>query len=193
MLVITADVHERASRIPLILGELGVQVDVRALARGDYIVGPATVVERKAVGDLHDSIETGRFWNQIGKLRSTGHSPVLLIEGPSLFRGPIANDAIRGVCLSVTDLGIAIVRTEDARDTAAWLYSLASRRREGAVRDRPVYAQRPQSMPRTPPEAALAAAPGISGITARTILERFGSLRQLCEAAPEDLQELPGV
>jgi DNA excision repair protein ERCC-4 len=193
MLLVTADVHERTSGVPELLGELGVLVDMRPLARGDYILGPETVLERKTVIGLHRSVQEGRFWNQMGKLRSAGASPVLLIEGRSVFDGPVANDGIRGLCLAVADLGITIIRSEDLDDTAAWLFRIACRRRDGAVRDRPVYAQKERSNVVSPAEAALAAAPGVSTVTAKTVLERFGSLRNLCAADLHDLQSLPGV
>jgi len=192
MLLVTADVHERASRVPLVLAEMGVLVELRALPRGDYVVGPSTVVERKTVIGLHRSIQERRFWRQMGKLREAGNSPVLLIEGQSVFGGPVANDGIRGVCLAVADLGVTIIRSEGPRDTAAWLYRLAARRRDGAVRDRPVYAQRRKSDDVSPAEAALSAAPGVSSVTARAVLKRFGSIRNLCEANVEDLKSLQG-
>jgi ERCC4-type nuclease len=193
MLMITADVHERASRIPSLLESLGAQVEIRALTRGDYVVGPGTVVERKTVRDLHLSIINGRFWHQMRKIRAAGNSPYLVIEGLSVFGGPVRNNGVRGTCLAVSDLGIAIVRTQDAPDTAAWLYQLAVRRQEGSFRVRPPYAHLPRSADISPVEAALAAAPDVSVITARKILATFGSLRQVCEASVDDLLSIPGV
>lgn len=193
MLSIVADVHERASGVPQLLRELGARVDTRALTRGDYVVGPETIVERKSVGDLHSTIEAGRFWSQMRAVRAAGRWPYLLIEGPSLYRGRVLASSVRSLCLAVSDLGITIIRTEDTRDTARWLTALASRRQDGAIRDRPIYAQRPQSADLSPTEAALACAPGVSVETARTVLSRFGSLRQVSEASLDDLQALPGV
>jgi ERCC4-type nuclease len=161
VLVITADVHERSSGVPELLEALGAHVEVRALTRGDYILGPETVVERKTVNDLHLSIAAGRFWYQMRKIRAAGRWPYLVIEGPSVFRGRVPPNGVRGLCLAVTDLGVAIIRTEHARDTAAWLLKLASRRCQGAIRDRPAYAQLPRSVTAPPPQAALAAAPGV--------------------------------
>ena len=193
MLVITADVHERASGVPQMLEALGARVDVRALTRGDYVAGPETVVERKTVADLHTSIATGRFWHQMSKIRSAGRWPYLILEGPSVFRGGIPPNGIRGLCPAVSDLGVTIIRTEQAEDTAEWLFRLASRRRDGIVRDRPVYAQRPRSAETSPAEAALACAPNVSRVTARTVIRHFGSLRHVADASIEDLQALPGV
>jgi len=193
VLVITADVHERASGVPQMLEALGARVEVRALTRGDYVAGPETVVERKTVADLHISIAAGRFWHQMRRIRTAGRWPYLLIEGSSVFRGGVPPNGIRGLCLAVSDLGVTIIRTEHAEDTAEWLFRLAARRRDGAVRDRPVYAQRPKSADTPPAEAALACAPHVSVVTARTVMRHFGSLRQVAAASRDDLQTLPGV
>ena len=75
------------------LEALGAQVEVRALTRGDYVVGPEAVVERKTVADLHASIATGRFWHQMRKIRDAGRWPYLVIEGPSVFNGPFPQAA----------------------------------------------------------------------------------------------------
>jgi Fanconi anemia group M protein len=127
------------------------------------------------------------------KIRAAGRWPYLLIEGLSVHRGPVPANSVRSLCLAVADLGITIIRTEDEQDTAEWLCRLAIRRRDAAIRDRPVYAQRPQSTKVSPAEAALTSAPGVSAQTARTVLARFGSLRAVSEASVGDLQALPGV
>jgi ERCC4-type nuclease len=193
MSLIVADVHEQASGVPRLLRALGAHVDTRTLTRGDYVVGPETIVERKTVGDLHTTIEAGRFWSQMRKIRAAGRWPYLLIEGLSVYRGRVPANSVRSLCLAVADLGITIIRTEDAQDTAEWLCRLAIRRRDAALRDRPVYDQRPKSLTVSPTEAALATAPGVSVETARTVLARFGSLREVSEASVGELQALPGV
>jgi DNA excision repair protein ERCC-4 len=169
VLTITADVHERASRVPEILKELGVCVELDSLSRGDYKIGEQTVVERKTVDDLHLSIVRGRFWPQIHKVRAA-RWPYLLIEGASVLSGPVPANSIRGLCLAVNDLGVTIIRTEDAADSAKWLVRIAARRLDGVIRDRPIYAQRPKSTMVPPAEAAQACAQGVSVETARVIL-----------------------
>lgn len=193
MVAITAGVHERPSRIPSFLEALGAQVEIRGLTRGDYVVGPGTVVERKTVRDLHLSIMNARFWHQMRRIRSCGTSPYLVIEGGSVFAGPVRNSGVRGACLAVSDLGIAIIRTQDAPDTAEWLYRLAIRRIQRPTPPRRLYAYRPHSPRVSPGELALSAAPDVSVITARKILATFGSLRQVCEASIDELQAVPGV
>ena len=194
MLAITADVHEEASGVPRLLEQLGACVVRRQLEFGDYIVGAETVVERKSTLDLHTTIAAGRFWPQMGRLRAAASWPYLVIEGQRLWQGPIAADALRGLCLAASDLGIAVLRTDDADDTASWLHRLASRRQAGATRNRPGYAQRPKRSSRVAPaEQALASAPGVSVATARSLLQRFGSLKRVLDADLAEWQTVPGV
>ena len=187
---IVCDVHEIRSGVPAHLAGLGAEVEIRGLERGDYLVAVNALVERKTIPDLHSSIVKGRFWAQIAKIR-LARRPYLLLEGRSLYSGSIAEEAVRGLCVAVADLGVTIVRTENARDTAAWLIEIAA---GGApIRDRPVFAQRPQSTENAPAVTALAAAAGVSVETARAVLERFQTLLAVGQATIDDLRAVPGV
>jgi DNA excision repair protein ERCC-4 len=195
MLEIVADVHERASGIPSTLERLGARVTIRSLTRGDYVVGPGLVVERKTVVDLHLTVLRGRFWNQMYKLRGTSR-PFLLVEGRSLWLTSqgLPRDAVRGVLLTVSQLGVCVIRSEDAADSAAWMMRLAKRNLKTAAGERPVYAQRPQRHPRiTSAEQALAAVPGLSTVTARALLSHFGSLYAVVSATKEEHEAVVGV
>jgi ERCC4-type nuclease len=189
---ILADVHE-PQRVVEAIRKLGVAVAVGALEAGDYEVARGVVVERKSVLDLHESIRVGRFWSQVGKLRRTALRPYLLLEGRSLFEGPIRSEAIRGVVLAVLDLGIPVLGTTGIDDTALWLRRLAVRSQQTRPpARRPSYVQRPRS-PSPPAEAMLASVPGISVGTARALLARFGSIADLAQAGPEEWASVPGV
>ena len=86
---------------------------------------------------------------------------------------------------------MTIIRTETARDTAAWLVEIAA---GGApVRDRPVFAQRPQSTGDPPAVVALSSAPGVSVETARSVMRKFETVNAVCAATSDDLRAIPGV
>ena len=76
---IICDVHEVRSGVPADLARLGAELEIRSLARGDYVVAIDAIVERKAIADLHSSIVEGRFWAQMAKIR-LARRPYLLIE-----------------------------------------------------------------------------------------------------------------
>ena len=189
---ILVDVHE-PERVVEAIRKLGVAVAVGALEAGDYEVARGVVVERKSVLDLHESIRVGRLWPQLGRLMRTARPSYLLLEGRSLFDGPIRSESIRGVVLAVLDLGIPVLRTTGIDDTALWLRRLAVRSQQTRPpARRPSHAQRPRS-PSQPAEAMLASVPGISVETARALLARFGSIAGLAQAGPEEWAGVPGV
>jgi Fanconi anemia group M protein len=193
VVVVVADVREIPSGVPKRLEGLDVSVSRKRLQVGDYVVGSGAIVERKSVLDLQDSLIKGRLWIQIGRLREVAVWPYLLIEGASLDKGPISAEALRGLWLAVSDLGVVVLRSSDVRETALWLHRLAVRRQQPIERDRPAYTQRFVRARPHPAEAARAAAPGISVKTARALLDHFGSLNDVITANPAEWQSVAGV
>ncbi|MFN8223807.1 MAG: ERCC4 domain-containing protein [Gaiellales bacterium] len=193
---IVVDVQERRSGIPDLLAELGADVEVVSLPAGDYLLGDDTIVERKAVLDLHGAVSKGHLWGQLAKLRSSCAFPYLLVEGRSIDGGSrgIHPNAIRGACLAVIDQGIAILRSDDPRDSARWLHRLAVRcQREAPPAELPPHVARPEVPVETIAEAMLVAVPGISTITARVLLQHFGSPGGVAAASAEELLAVPGI
>ncbi len=65
---IVADEREKNSRVPNLLKLSGVFVDYKQLAVGDYIVSSETVIERKTIYDLINSVYDGRIFIQCSDL-----------------------------------------------------------------------------------------------------------------------------
>jgi ERCC4-type nuclease len=169
---------------------------VLALSAGDYAVGDDTLVERKAVLDLHSAVRRGYLWAQLAKLRAGCAFPYLLVEGRDIDGGGrgLHPNAIRGACLAVIDQGVALLRSVDQADSALWLHRLAVRcQREEPPAELPPLVPRPTLPPETVSEAMLAAVPGISTVTARALLERFGSLSGVASASADALLDVPGI
>jgi ERCC4-type nuclease len=164
---IVVDVHERRSGVPDALRDLGWEVQIKVLPTGDYAIDDLALIERKTVPELHLSLVRGRLWAE----------------------------AVRGLLITVDELGVTVIHAWDASDAAGWIARVAVRR-PGGVRnvDRPPYAQRAQrDANNPPPERALAAATGVSTVTARKLLQEFGSLRNVLLAEPHELQRVKGV
>jgi ERCC4-type nuclease len=188
------DIDERKCAVPGRLAGLGAVVRAARLAAGDYVVGPGTVVERKSMPDLHDSVLRGRFWGQLGKLRAASRFAYLLVEGDDLDDGPLRGNAIRGVLLATLEQRIRVLRSRDQDDSAVWIHRLAVRcQRSVGRRDRPLYAQGRRPASDDPGEAMLAAVPGISTDRARALLDRFGSVAGVAGADRRTLQEVAGI
>jgi len=78
---IVADEREKNSRVPNLLKLSGVFVDYKQLAVGDYIVSSETVIERKTIYDLINSVYDGRIFIQCSDLINYYAKPLIIIEG----------------------------------------------------------------------------------------------------------------
>jgi DNA excision repair protein ERCC-4 len=191
---ILADVRERASGVPDELRQLGVDVVEASLRSGDYVVSERCLIERKTLADLHRSIGDGRLWRQIGAMRRSEQWLYLIVEGSPHDRGTIFEETIRGALLAVSDLGVAVIRTRDQVDTAHWIRRIAIRRAKEGGPNRVPYAFRPnRDAVIDPAEQALAAATGISTVTAGRLLHYFGSLLNVLQASESELRSVVGV
>jgi len=65
---IIVDERERKSGIPNLLKKVGINMEIKTLPIGDYIVAPETVVERKSLHDFVSSVFDGRLFDQCLKM-----------------------------------------------------------------------------------------------------------------------------
>ena len=128
---IIVDEREKKSGIPTLLKAAGINIEMKMLPLGDFIVAPETVVERKTIPDLVSSIFDGRLFDQCTRLKEHFQNPIILMEGnvdeienitenPLVFYGALSSIAI--------DFKIPIIPTPDASHTAKLLVSLSSRK-----------------------------------------------------------------
>ena len=189
-LTILVDHRERVSGVADQLVRLGVSVELTVLEVGDYVVAEGVGVERKTVRDLHRCVSSRRLWRQVASLRTDFTRAYLVVEGDDIDHGSISPPGIRGCLLAVSDLGVALVTSRSPADTALWLVRMADRHQQS----------KPRRVARTLPHGAtptpvnvLASLPGISRSTARSLLERFGSIAAVATATRMDLMSVPGV
>ena len=128
---IIVDERERKSGIPELLKSVGLNVEMKTLPVGDYIVAPETIVERKSIRDLMSSVFDGRLFDQCSRLKEHFEHPIVLVEGnvdeieeitenPLIFYGALST--------VVLDFKIPVIPTPNATHTAKLLVSLCSRK-----------------------------------------------------------------
>ena len=124
---IVIDDRERKSGIPELIKKIGINVEIKTLQVGDYIVSPETVVERKSIQDFMSSIFDGRLFDQCNRLKENFQFPIILLEGnvdeiedimenPFVFYGAMSTIVI--------DFKIPIIPTPNASDTEKLLVSM---------------------------------------------------------------------
>ncbi|WP_292407896.1 MULTISPECIES: DEAD/DEAH box helicase [unclassified Methanoculleus] len=192
---ITVDDRETASRVASRLHELGASITIERLESGDYAIGDRILVERKTVQDFMNTLVERDLFGQIRAMAEAVPRPVLIIEGEDDLYAVrnIHPNAVRGTLAAITvDMGVALLRTKDADDTAEVLYVLAQRERSERGEHK-VHPKKSYRSVREEQEYALAAFPNIGLKSARFLLEHFGSLKAIIDAEPEELASVHGI
>jgi Fanconi anemia group M protein len=175
----------------------GVETRLETLAVGDYVVSDRVAVERKTVADFLDTLTGGdrSLFEQVGDLARHYARPVVVLEGEGLYEERnVHPDAIRGALASLSvDFGVSVLRTEGEADTADLLAVLAGR--EQTTRDRAVsvHGEKSAKTLGEQQEYVVGAIADIGPVTARSLLEHFGSVEAVMTASEEELRAVSGV
>jgi len=191
---IIVDERERKSGIPELLKSVGLNIEMKTLLVGDYIVAPETVVERKSVRDLLSSIFDGRLFDQCSRLKENFEHPILLIEGnvdeieeiaenPLIFYGAIST--------VVLDFKIPVIPTPSAAHTAKLLVSLCSRK--DAPKGPYLKKIKKSSDLQKQQLSVLCSLPGIGDKFAVRMLEKFGTPLKVFTATTSELSKVEGL
>ena len=191
---IVIDDREKKSGIPDLLKAVGVNIEIKTLPIGDYIVAPETVVERKSIQDLMSSIFDGRLFDQCSRLKEHFQHPIILIEGnvdeidsitenPLIFYGALSTIAI--------DFKIPIIPTSSASHTAKLLVSMCSRKQSHKgpflKKIRKSNDLQKQQL------STLCSLPGVGEKTAIRMLKKFGSPLHVFTASYTELSKVEGL
>lgn len=128
--IVVVDSRE-ASAAPKIvkrLKELGAQVRVEVLPRGDYIVSDLCAFERKTVRDFVYTLTRRYLFEQLFGLGELYPKPFILLEGylPIIYKfSRIQPASVWGAMFALSKQGIFMVHTGNYKETADFLYTAA--------------------------------------------------------------------
>ncbi|AJW71415.1 ERCC4 domain-containing protein [Nitrosopumilus adriaticus] len=191
---IIVDERERKSGIPDLLKSVGMNLEMKTLPIGDYIVAPETIVERKSIRDLMASVFDGRLFDQCSRLKEHFENPIVLMEGnvdeieeitenPLIFYGAIST--------VVLDFKIPVIPTPSAAHTAKLLVSMCSRKESHKG---PYLKKIKKSSDLERQQlSSLCSLPGIGEKFAVRMLEKFGTPLKVFTATTSDLAKVEGL
>lgn len=194
-IVIYADTREAATKVVAILKNR-CELRERQLVTGDYVLSKHIAAERKAADDFLQSIVDGRLFAQLSELKKSFRTPILIIEGESLFDNgrKIHPNAIRGAIASIaTEFGIPMIWTRSQLETAEILYIIAkreqvTRKKHIAIRTKKRFRSSNQMQ-----EFLLSGIPKISTQTAKKLLKHFGTPERIFTASESELMKVEGI
>lgn len=190
-----ADHRETASNVVREIYRLDCEVETRQLDVGDFVISQRVGIERKTVSDFLQSLVDGRLLDQTKNLAENFERPILILEGKGLYteRG-IHPNAIRGAlaCI-VLDFGVSLVPTENEKDTAKMITSIARREQKEEEKKIPVRSDRKALTLSDMQRYIVEGLPGVSAVLAERLLDYFGRVERIMSSSMKELQEVEGI
>ncbi|SFR30472.1 DEAD/DEAH box helicase [Halorubrum sodomense] len=175
----------------------GLVTRLETLAVGDYVLSDRVAVERKSAADFVDSmLDADRsMFEQVGELSRAYARPVMVVEGTNLYgQRDIDPNAIRGALASLAvDFDVSVLRTEGEDDTTELLATIAKREQETRDREVSVHGEKTTKTRAEQQEYVVSSIADIGPVTARSLLEHFGTVEAVMTAPEDDLLEVEGV
>ena len=191
---VVVDYREKASGIIDLLRCDGVQVEVRKVPYGDYVINNAITMERKTARDFLVSLIDGRLFTQVSNLKKYCIHPVLLIEGNPFKTGFDFDEmAIRGTLISIQTIWyVPIIYSREKQETKDILIMIG--RQEEVFMDvvplRGGY--RPKRL-KSRQLFILQGLPRVGPTAAKRLLEHFRSVSNAINAPVEALVQVEGI
>src|SRR3989344_1593587 len=188
---VIVDYREKNSLVASHLVSQGINVKFQQLHVADYLLGNIAI-ERKSISDLKSSIINKRIISQLKELKQYP-KPLLLIEGIShedLYEGIINENALRGFLLSVAlEYQVPIIFTQSEEDSARYIAILAQKKENQvpALRASKITLTEEQRL-----QYILEGFPRIGPKTAKKLLKKFKTIKNIANASKEELREILG-
>ena len=127
---IIVDSREASTAPKIVKGlkELGAEIEIEVLQKGDYIVSDLCAIERKTVHDFVYTLTRRYLFEQLFRLKEVYPKPVILIEGylPIIYKfSKIQPASVWGAMFALIKQGIYMVHTTTRKETIDFLYTAA--------------------------------------------------------------------
>lgn len=184
-------VDSREKGMARLLESKGLEITLKNLEVGDYVVSDRVAVERKTAQDFVASIidPERNLFRQIADLSRSYERPILILEGRDLYTRQVGVNSILGALAAIAvDYGVPIIPTENQDDTASVISLLASREQK-AGHEPKLHGHKTARTIKEQQEYLISAIPNVGPAVARKLLKHFGSIERIMTATKEELQE----
>lgn len=193
---IIADYREKNSLTISEIISLGIEIEFKPLKVADFIVKDVAI-ERKTVSDFISSMINRRLLSQLEEMQQY-QNRLLIIEGIyekelySTRENPeegIHPNSIRGFLLSILlKHKVPIIFTKDSHDTAKFISVLAKRK----SKELSLNVSKKTLNTKERLQFIIESFPGLGPKTAKKLLEKFKTIKNIANATEEELGEILG-
>lgn len=193
---IIIDYREKNSLVVSELVSLGFEFEFKELKVADYLVKDIAI-ERKTVSDFITSMKNRRLLNQLEELKQY-ENRLLIVEGideQELYTDSedwigMHPNAIRGFLLSILlKHKVPIIFTKNYEDTAKFIAVLSKRKTNNEM---PLNIKKKTLDKKEQLQYIIESFPGIGPKTAKKLLSKFKTIKNIINASEEELREVIG-
>jgi len=194
-LEVYVDNRELRSQTAKYLAELGVKLIPEQLLVADYIISDRVAIERKTTEDFLQSIIDKRLFQQLTDLKRNYTTPILIIEGESIYKGKaISPDAIRGALASIIlDFNIPILWAKTPSEAAHLIYTIARREQKKEKRYPSIRKEKIPLRDKELQEYIVSGLPRIDLTLARRLLKELKTVENIFIASEDTLKKVKGI
>jgi Fanconi anemia group M protein len=127
-IIIDSREAKTAPKIVKGLKELGADISIRYLEKGDYVISNLCAFERKTVSDFVYTLTRRYLFDQLYTLKECYEKPFILIEGylPIIYKySKIQPASVWGAMFALAKQGINLMHTNSYKETVDFLYTAA--------------------------------------------------------------------
>ena len=175
---IIIDTREASAAPKIVKGltELGTQIRLETLQKGDYIISDQVAIERKTVHDFVYTLTRRFLFEQLFKLKEVYTKPFILIEGymPIVYKfSKIQPASVWGAMFALAKQGINMIHTNSYKETIDFLYIAAKQEQIVEKRAPTIHPIKPTETLQDQQIFFLASLPVIGREKAVTLLESY--------------------
>jgi Fanconi anemia group M protein len=186
--MIVIDKREKNSLVVSELVNKKHEIKLELLNVADYIVGDVAI-ERKTMSDFISSMINKRLVRQLHDLKQH-KKQLLIIEKDTNDIGKLHPNAIRGMLLAILfDFKVPIIFTKDYEETADFLI-LLDKKQNKKPSEISLKAKRKANNLQEQQQIILEGFPGIGPKTAKTLLNRFKTIKKIVNAEDKELEKI---
>jgi Fanconi anemia group M protein len=186
-----ADYREKGSGIIKKMIDLGIDIKLKKLDVGDYLLSNDLCVEYKTVPDFVDSLLDKRLFTQLKNMKRY-RKQLLILEGQEdiFSERKLHPNAIRGMLAAISvDYGVPILTTKNNEDSALLMSIIAKREQGEEKKEFTLHSLKPLTL-KEQQEYIISALPGVGPVLSKPLLEKFGSVKNIINASIDKLKEV---
>ena len=189
---VVIDYREKNSLVPSKLKSLNIDIEFKNLKVADYLCN-GVAIERKTIPDFLSSMTNKRLLKQLQELQQYSKR-LLIIEGfeeQELYKEHGINEnAIRGFLLSISlKSNTPIIFSQNAEDTAKFIERIAKKKKQIETS---LNVNKKALNIKEQIQFILEGFPGIGPATAKKLLKKYKTLKNIFDTPLQEIEELIG-